>query len=170
MGRRTRTLLPITHSLLESKIDKQTAQKWTAQKKTQAIHYNRGTKSLAPLRIGETIRMQLPGERNWSIGRCLRILSNWSYEVEMNGSRIVTTVFSCARRQNCWTYQRTLMTSLSLLTRSTSPIKYRFERITPRHRLRPYHDGLSGIDRRRNGKMIMNCSIDCHSCSLIFLD
>ena len=34
MGRRTRILLPITHSLLEPKIDKQTAQKLTAQKKS----------------------------------------------------------------------------------------------------------------------------------------
>ena len=57
MGRRTRTLLPTTHSLLEPKIDKQTAQKLTAQNKSQAIHYNTGMKSLAPLRIGETIRM-----------------------------------------------------------------------------------------------------------------
>ena len=87
MGRRTRTLLPTTHSLLEPTIDKQTAQKLTAQKMSQAIHCNRGTKSLAPLRIGETIRMRLPGERNWSMGRCLRILSKRSYEVEVNGSR-----------------------------------------------------------------------------------
>ena len=65
MDRRTRTLLPTTHSLLESKIDKQTVPKLTAQKKSQAIHYNKGKKSLAPLRIGETIRMRQPGERNW---------------------------------------------------------------------------------------------------------
>ena len=31
--------------------------------------------------------MRLPGERNWSMGRCLSILSNRSYEVEDNGSR-----------------------------------------------------------------------------------
>ena len=37
-------------------------------------------------------------------------------------------------------------------------IKYRSEWITPR------------IYSRRNDKFIMNCSIDCHSCSLIFLD
>ena len=71
----------------DKQTNKQTAQKLTAQKKSQAIHYNRGTKSLAPPRIGETIRMRLPDERNWSMGRCVRILCNRSYEVEVNGSQ-----------------------------------------------------------------------------------
>ena len=96
MGRRTRTLLPTTRSLLELNTDKQTAQKLAALKKSQAIHYSRGTKSLAPLRIvasGSRIRMRLPRERNGSMGRFLCILSNGS-EVEENGSR-----YCCNRRQ-----------------------------------------------------------------------
>ena len=55
--------------------------------KVQCKQYNRGTKNLAPLKAGDSIRMKKPGEQKWSLGHCTRPLDRRSYEVEVDGRR-----------------------------------------------------------------------------------
>ena len=89
MGWRTRTLLPTAENLLQPESDlKTTARSLAAPKRQQCKQYkqyNRGTKDLVPLKVGEVIRMKLPGEQKWSLGRCSRLLGRRSYEVQVDG-------------------------------------------------------------------------------------
>ena len=56
MGRRTRTLLPTPENLLQPNSDlKTTARSLAARKRQQCKQYNRGTKNLVPLKVGEVI-------------------------------------------------------------------------------------------------------------------
>ena len=71
MGRRTRTLLPTAETLLQPNSDlTTTASNLAARKRLQCKQYNRGTKNLAPLKAGDSIRMKKPGEQKWSLGHC----------------------------------------------------------------------------------------------------
>ena len=88
MGRRTRTLLPTAEKLLQPNSDlTATASNLAARKRLQCKQYNRGTKNLAPLKAGDSIRMKKPGEQKWSLGHCTRSLGRRSYEVEVDGWR-----------------------------------------------------------------------------------
>ena len=88
MGRRTRTLLPTAEKLLQPNSDlTTTASNLAARKRLQCKQYNRGTKNLAPLKAGDSIRMKKPGEQKWSLGHCTRPLGRRSYEVEVDGRR-----------------------------------------------------------------------------------
>ena len=78
MGRRTRTLLPTHTKLLEPKVDSQTADKLAQKVDTKS-------QPLTPLQPVQAIRMKLPGDTKWSLGRCVKILPNRSYEVEVAG-------------------------------------------------------------------------------------
>ena len=83
MGRRTRTLLPTHTKLLEPKVDSQTGDKLAKRKALQEQRYNSKSQPLTPLQPGQAIRMKLPGETKWSLGSCVKILPNRSYEVEV---------------------------------------------------------------------------------------
>ena len=87
MGRRTRTLLPTTEKLLRPEIPQSTGEKLTAGKEKQKKYYNKNTKKLSELHVGDNIRMRLPGDRRWSLGQCRRVLGHRSYEVVVNGAR-----------------------------------------------------------------------------------
>ena len=81
MGRRTCTLLPTAEKLLQPNSDlTTTASNLAARKRLQCKQYYRGTKNLAPLKAGDSIRMKKPGAQKWSLGRR-------SYEVEVDGRR-----------------------------------------------------------------------------------
>ena len=84
-GRRTRTLLPTAVKLLQPKSDpKTTARSLAARKRLQCKQYNRDTKNLINLKAGAAIRMKLPGQQKWSLGRCSRLLGRRSYEVQVD--------------------------------------------------------------------------------------
>ena len=57
------------------------------RKAKQAMCYNKKCKPLEPLHSGDAIRMKLPGDTQWSLGSCVRGLSDRSYEVEVSGRR-----------------------------------------------------------------------------------
>jgi len=84
MGHRTRTLLPTAEELFQPKIDTETAVRLSKQKKMQASTYDTGTKTRTSLQVGQAVRMSLPGERKWTLGRCRRVLNNNSNEVDTN--------------------------------------------------------------------------------------
>ena len=83
MGRRTRTLLPAHIRLLELKVDSQTGDKSAKRKAIQEQRYNTKSQPLALLQPGRAIRMKLPGDTKWSLGSCVKILPNRSYEVDV---------------------------------------------------------------------------------------
>ena len=63
MGRRTRTLLPTTKTLLQPHSDLTTARKLAAQKQLQCLQYDRDTRNVVPLKVGDGVRMRLPGKQ-----------------------------------------------------------------------------------------------------------
>ena len=63
LGRRCRTLLPITKSLLKPRYPvKQDVKELQAQKQRQQKYYNQHGKDLKPINPGDTVRMRLPGQ------------------------------------------------------------------------------------------------------------
>ena len=57
-----------------------------AQKQKQKFYYDRHTKPLKSIVPGETVRMRLPGESQWSRGTCTKQVDPRSYIVQV-GSR-----------------------------------------------------------------------------------
>ena len=84
LGRRCKTLLPTTTPLLKpqyaTKVDAQAIRRL---KEKQKFYYNRHVKPLPPLSPGETVRMQLPGEKTWSPGICMGQSGPRSYNVKV---------------------------------------------------------------------------------------
>ena len=83
---------PIAHRRTEghyikSEIDGQTANKLDQHKRSQKQRYDRRSQPLSPLVSGQAIRIKLPGNNEWSLGRCITTLPNRSYEVEVAGRR-----------------------------------------------------------------------------------
>lgn len=87
MGGCTGTLLPTTEKLLKPAEDPNTQTSLTTQKRLQCEQFNRGTKNLPPMQVGDAVRMKLPGDRKWTLDRCTRNLGLCSYEVEINRRR-----------------------------------------------------------------------------------
>ena len=72
---------------MKPEIDGQTANKLDQHKRSQKQRYDRRSQPLSPLVSGQAIRMKLPGNNEWSLGRCITTLPNRSYEVEVAGRR-----------------------------------------------------------------------------------
>ena len=90
-GRRTRTLLPTSSTLLNPKIPTEVPQKLMKQKAKQAMYYNHGTKELNDLRIGDVVRIKplRPGERKqgWTKARVESKADIRSYKVRTEDGR-----------------------------------------------------------------------------------
>ena len=84
LGRRCRTLLPITGSLLKPRYDTDTdTRALVGRKQRQQYYYDRAAKPLKTLIPGETVRMKLPGHDTWSPGTCTGKVDNRSYTVKV---------------------------------------------------------------------------------------
>ena len=90
MGRRTRTLLPTTASLLKPQLVKPATKLITQNRKKQAQYYNRGAKELKQLKRGDVVRM-IPdpkdSKKRWKKAVCFKEVAPRSYEVEFEGKR-----------------------------------------------------------------------------------
>ena len=87
-GRRCRTLLPSTESLLSPRYPTQVDVKDIhRQKLKQQAYYNQHSKELQQLHPGEAVQMKRPGETTWSSGECIRLVGPRSYKVRV-GSRV----------------------------------------------------------------------------------
>ena len=86
MGRRTRTLLPTSASLLKPKVPVMVKKQLTNKRRKQASLFNRGSKSLSELKPGDTVRMR-PDTTNktWRKGVCKKKVAPRSYEVVSEG-------------------------------------------------------------------------------------
>ena len=88
MGRRCKTLLPITTSRLQPTFPTDAdVQARTQQRQRQQAYYNKQAKQLKPIPVGETIRLRLPGQTTWSTGTCKSLVGPRSYDVQV-GERI----------------------------------------------------------------------------------
>ena len=84
LGRRCKTLLPTATSLLKPQYETaKDAQALNRLKEKQKSYYNRHAKPLAPLSPGETVRMQLPGDKTWTPGTCTGQSGPRSYNVRV---------------------------------------------------------------------------------------
>ena len=86
IGRRARTLLPMTSSLLKpSQIDTAFAKRRQRLKKSRSSwYYDKGAKDLNPLQEGDTVRIKpcILGQKTWKRGTVNKRLDERSYEVE----------------------------------------------------------------------------------------
>ena len=83
-GRACRTFLPTQRTNLNPTYPTPSPRAVTDSKLRQARYYNRRTRSLAPLAVGQSIRMRLPEQRTWSPGVCVGTAGPRSYWVRVN--------------------------------------------------------------------------------------
>ena len=90
MGRRTRTLLPTTKSLLEPRnpLNPHEMEQLQLNQKRQAKYYNRTAHDLPTLKEGDTVRMKpfVLGQHTWKKAEVTRRLDERSYEVQASGT------------------------------------------------------------------------------------
>ena len=83
-GRRCRTLLSMTETLLKPAYDTTAdARTLKGKRAKQAHYYNRKARDLPPISVGETVRLRLPGEKRWTAGRCTGFQGPRSYLVRV---------------------------------------------------------------------------------------
>lgn len=84
LGRRCRTLLPLTEKLLTPEYDTSADYQALSRKRAkQALYYNQHARDLPPLSVGEIVRMRLPGEKQWTSGTCVERHGPRSYIVRV---------------------------------------------------------------------------------------
>ena len=84
LGRRCRTLLPVTETSLHPRYSTgKDIQACDTLKKKQKFYYNRQAKTLKPIIPGQSIRMRLPGQTTWSAGMCVGHVGPRSYVVKV---------------------------------------------------------------------------------------
>ena len=89
-GRRTKTLLPLSESLL--KTDKSVSDLRKRDHVKQAKYFDQHSKHLSELKSGDLVRIKLPGKTQWSQAVVTSKIAPRSYKVEANGK---------AYRRNC---------------------------------------------------------------------
>ena len=86
MGRRCKTLLPVTGTLLLQRHSTESETRGLlGMKRRQQYYANQHTKPLTPIESGDTIRMRLPGKKRCSVGTCIRQVAPRSY-VNVDGA------------------------------------------------------------------------------------
>ncbi|XP_023815343.1 uncharacterized protein K02A2.6-like isoform X2 [Oryzias latipes] len=89
LSRRTRTLIPMSDSLLQPKVTKNN-QGLTKNRERQSKYYNRTARDMDNLNPGDSVRVQ-PFEPHglWDKARVCKTLGDRSYEVEMDNGRVL---------------------------------------------------------------------------------
>ena len=84
MGRRCKTLLPVAGSLLQPQYaTEEDTRALMGVKQRQQHYYDKHSKPLQPISVGETVRMKLPGRSRWDVGTCTGQVGPRSYEVKV---------------------------------------------------------------------------------------
>ena len=86
-GRRTRTRLPVAKTLPEPQVITNVPDKIEMRKQKQKYYYDQHSHELPKLRDGDAIKIQLPGDKEWSLGQVIGDVGNRSYLVEVNGKQ-----------------------------------------------------------------------------------
>ena len=82
-GRRTKTLLPLTESLL--KTNRSVSDLLKKDRVKQAKYFDQHSKHHSELKSGDLVRMKLPGKTQWSQAVVTSKIAPRSYKVEANG-------------------------------------------------------------------------------------
>ena len=86
LGRRCKTRLPITESLLEPQFStKEDMKALQYMKQRQKHYYDRQARPLKLISPGDTVRMKLPSQDTWSAGTCIGLAGPRSYDVQVGG-------------------------------------------------------------------------------------
>ena len=87
LGRRCRTFLPATTSLLQPQFPTQEhTRKLHKQKRQQNRYYDQHVRTLKPIKVGDPVLMRLPGQSRWSQGECTKLMGPRSYEVTIGNT------------------------------------------------------------------------------------
>ena len=89
MSKRTKTTLPLAQHLLEPEVQPEITAKLILKRKRAKKYFDRGSKELPELRIGQPIRMtSLPKDasKKWKSGRCMGKVAPRSYLVNIDGT------------------------------------------------------------------------------------
>lgn len=86
MSRRTRHSLPMSQELLQPKLVDDVTDKVKFKRQKAKFYYDRTTKELPELEIGQPVRMRATTdpEKKWSYGTCVDNVGKRSYLVEVN--------------------------------------------------------------------------------------
>ena len=74
-GCQTRTLLPLSPTMLQPQLLQPVGLKIAAGQAKQAKYYNQTAKPLKALQRGQSVRMKLPGDDKWSLGTYMQTRS-----------------------------------------------------------------------------------------------
>ena len=86
-GRRCKTLLPVSGTLLQPRHSTEgETRAMMGMKRWQQHFYDKHTKPLQPIEPGQTIRMKLPGNSTWTAGTCIGEAGPRSYKVQIGDS------------------------------------------------------------------------------------
>ena len=89
MSKRTKTLLPVAQHLLEPEIQSDVERKLTKKRRKAKKYFDRGSKELLELEIGQPIRLMpspMDTSRKWRRGVCIKKVAPHSYLVDVKGS------------------------------------------------------------------------------------
>ena len=81
LGRRCKTLLPLTHTQLQPQYGN--TQALLKEKAKQQYYYDCSAKDLPPVHEGDTVQMWLPGETVWTPGMCTGQQGHRSYDIRV---------------------------------------------------------------------------------------
>lgn len=86
-GRRCKTLLPVSGTLLQPRHSTEgETRAMMGMKRRQQHFYNSHTKPLQPIATGQSVRMRLPGNTTWTAGTCVGEAGPRSYKVQIGDS------------------------------------------------------------------------------------
>lgn len=81
-GRRTRTTLPTTATLLKSQYDQKAHEALQSSKERQSSYYNRQSRPRAPFSMGDNVRSRWRDMKEWRKAKVVGILPNRSYHLQ----------------------------------------------------------------------------------------
>ena len=87
MSRSTKTLLPVSTSLLKPHMVQNTMDTIVKKQAKQQHYYNRGAKTLEQLHKGDRVKLQpfTLGKKDWADGQVVKKVRPRSYEVQVDG-------------------------------------------------------------------------------------
>ena len=111
LGRRCRTFLPATTSLLQPQFPTQEhTRKLHKQKRQQNRYYDQHVRTLKPIKVGDPVLMRLPGQSRWSQGECIKLVGPRSPHTEGTDDTLYKQV-CCQALTQCSQSQRTYINS-----------------------------------------------------------
>jgi hypothetical protein len=84
-GRKTRSIIPAVQKQYEPKPLPDVQGKINRSRAKQKKFFDRGSRQLDELKVGDAVRMRLPGEKTWSKGAVVKQPGDRSYIVRVNG-------------------------------------------------------------------------------------